>query len=120
GPPFGQEPLAAVRYAVAQIQETETRPIAGTGPEVNRSEWHARAVILERGMLEAQRCEQLSLDERSRGFRVTPGRIADHPRQQHEIAVGVPPLSSRFCSQARTRREGPLIGHGVLHLGLLL
>jgi hypothetical protein len=83
---------------------------------MNGSKRHANAVVFERGVLEAERDEQFALDELSHGLCITPGRIADHPRQQHKIAVRVAPLSAGFCAQARIGREGRLVGHVELHL----
>lgn len=85
---------------------------------MDRSERHAGAVVFERGVLEAQRFKQLARDEFSRRVGVTAGHVADDPRQQHEFAVGVPPLTSGLCAQARICREGRLVGHVVFHLSV--
>jgi len=58
------------------------------------AERDAGAVVFERGVLKTERREQFALDKASRRFRITASGIADQPRQQHEIAVGVPPLRS--------------------------
>jgi hypothetical protein len=85
---------------------------------MNRSKRDAGAVVFEGSVLDAQRREQFALDKSSRRLRVAPGCIADHPRQQYEIAVCVSPLGSGLCAQARICREGGLVRHVVLHLSV--
>ncbi len=80
----------------------EARPIARAGPEMNCSKRDAGAVVFERGVLEAERIEHFVGNEPSRRVRVAAGHIADDPRQQHEIAVGVPPLASGICPISMT------------------
>ena len=67
-------------------------------------------------MLHAELVEQLTMGEAQDRGGGAAGLVADHPREQHSVAVGVVPARPRRSTKLGRLGKGRLVGHIELHL----